>query len=235
MEKKLTLIEHLNELRKRIIIVLISLALTTLISFPFSSFMLKLLKQPAMPFIDKLVFLSPQEAFMVHMRIAFLGGFILSMPVIIYQIMAFVFPALKVQAKKFIIFAVGFCFLSFILGCSFSYFVLAPTALNFLLSFGSDNLTPLISAGRYISFISALILSCGLIFQMPFISFILTKIGIISHQLLRRNYKYAIVAIFIAAAVITPTADVFNMLILALPMLILYEISIWVSYIIKVK
>lgn len=231
----MTLVEHLGELRKRIIISLVALGLASIVSLPFTSFLLKILKLPATPLIEKLAFFSPQEAFLVYIRLAFLSGLIISMPVILSQVWAFIVPALdehfKRGAKNFIF----FCSLFFLGGCLFAYFILLPPALKFLLSFASDELEPVISAQRYISFVISLILACGFVFQMPVLSFILTKVGVITPAILRKRYKYAILIIFIVAAVITPTADAFNMLILALPMLCLYELSIWISYFARPK
>jgi len=112
---------------------------------------------------------------------------------------------------------------------------LIPPALKFLLSFGGDMLQPLISAQKYISFLTTLIFGCGLVFEMPVLSFVLTKLGIVHARVLRNKYKYAIVIIFIIAAVITPTTDVFNMTLMAGPMIFLYELSIWVSFFARTK
>jgi len=227
-DRSLTLIEHLNELRKRILISLAALVIATLSSLPFASAVLKVLKIPAGGVIDRLVFFSPQDAFLIYMRIAFLCGFTISLPVILYQLWVFISPALEERFKKGAGRFVFICFVAFILGCCFAYFVLLPPALRFLLSFAKEELVPVISANNYISFITGLILSCGLIFQMPVLSFILSKIGVVQAHFLRKQYRYAIVVILILAALITPTSDIFNMLMLAFPMLLLYEVSIWI-------
>jgi len=233
MEKPLTLVGHLNELRKRIIISLVSLGILTIFSLAFSSYVLKILKLPAGGLIEKLVFFSPQEGLVIYMRVAFLCGLIISMPVILYQVWAFIAPALEENTRRSACLFIIFCSLFFIIGCLFAYFILIPPALKFLLSFGKEDLEPVISASKYISFVTTLILGCGLVFQMPILSLILTKAGIINPKILRKKYKYAVVIILIAAAVITPTPDAFNMLLLACPMIFLYEISIWVSFFAK--
>ncbi len=230
MDSELTLVEHLNELRKRIIISLISLVISSILSFPFASYVLKILKSPAGGLIEKLAFFSPQEAFLIYLRIGFLCGFILSLPVILYQIWLFILPGIEERLKRYAANFIFFCLVSFVMGCLFSYFILIPRGLKFLLSFGKDDLEPVISASQYISFVSSLILGCGLVFQMPVLSFILTKLGIINGRRLRKKYKYAVIIVFIAAAIITPTPDALNLLMLALPMLFLYEFSIWVSF-----
>lgn len=235
MDRPLTLIEHLDELRKRIIVCLISFGLASAISIPFTAYILRILKLPGSGVIDRLAFFSPQEAFLIYMRIAFFSGLVISMPVILHQVWIFIHPAIEEKLRRGTSLFITFSFASFIAGCFFAYFILIPPALKFLLSFATDELEPVISAASYISFVISLILSCGLVFQMPILSLILTKFGIINAKFLRKKYKYAILIILIIAAIITPTADAFNMMALALPMLLLYEISIWVSYLAKPK
>lgn len=225
----MTLVEHLDELRRRIIISLIALGIATVASLPLSTYLLKILKLPAANLIGKLAFFSPQEAFLIYMRVSFLCGFFIAFPVISYQFWAFVSPAVEERFKRHIAYFIISCSIAFIAGCLFSYFILIPKALKFLLSFGSDDLEPVISATQYISFVTSIILSCGLVFQMPILSYLLTKLGLINAGMLRKKFGVAIVVIFVVAAVITPTTDVFNMLLLAIPMLFLYVISIWIS------
>lgn len=230
MDKPQTLVEHLTELRGRIIISLAVLGITCLLSLPLAQHLLKILKIPASGVIDKLVFFSPEEAFMIYMRIGMLCAFVLSMPVLLYQLWAFCAPAmderLRERSSSFIL----YCFLAFIAGGLFAYFILLPPALKFLIGFANDDLEPMISAGKYISFVTGIIFASGLVFQMPILSFLLTKLWVVNAAALRKKYKYAFVIIVIAAAAITPTPDAFNMILLALPMLALYELSIWVSY-----
>lgn len=230
MDREITLIEHLSELRGRIFFCLICLTIASIASMSFASWLLKILKLPGAGVIGKLVFFSPEEAFMIYMRVGFLAGFILSMPALLYQLWAFCSPAMEEKMKRHSVFFILSCFLSFIIGGLFAFFILIPPALKFCLSFAKDDFEPLISAAKYISFVVNLIIGCGLVFQMPVLSFIFTKIGIINARMLRNKYKIALVVILIISAAITPTTDIFNMLILALPMLFLYEVSIWVSY-----
>lgn len=230
MEKPLTLAGHLDELRKRIIVCLITAGIATILSLPFASFLLKFLKQPAAGLIQKLAFFGPQEAFLIYIRISFFCGLIISMPVILYQLFAFAAPAIEERIRRQAGVFVFFCSISFISGCLFAYFILIPPALKFLLSFAKDDLEPVISAAKYISFVVSIVFASGLVFQMPVLSFILTRLGIINSRILRGRYKYALVIILIVAAIITPTPDAFNMLMIAVPMIFLYELSIWVSY-----
>jgi sec-independent protein translocase protein TatC len=229
MDKELTFVEHLEELRRRIIMPLILIAVATIFAFPFAPKILAVLKAPSSGVIGKLIFFDPAEAFMVHIKIALITGVMISMPVILYQLWVFISPALGSETKRH-----GALFLfssvtTFICGASFGFFILLPIAIKFLLSFSTESLEPLISVSSYMSFALGLILGSGLVFEMPALSFILSKAGMINHRFLRRVWKYAVIVIFIIAAVVTPTPDIFNMTILAVPMLFLYELSIWVS------
>lgn len=229
MVREFTITEHLEELRGRVLLSLAVIIVFTIASFPASSHILKFLKHPAAGFIDTLVYFSPEEAFLLYMRISFTTGFLLSFPVIMFQAWSFIAPAIDDTFRRRTIFFVGSSSLVFIIGCAFAYQILLPAALQFLLSMGQGELKPVISATRYISFVTGFMLACGMVFEMPVLSYFLTKIGLINPRMLRSKFKYASIIIVIAAAVITPTGDAFNMVMLALPMFVLYEISIWVS------
>ncbi len=229
MAKELTFVEHLEELRRRIIVSAILIIASAIFVFPFAPKILAVLKAPSSGVIGKLVFFDPAEAFMIHIKIAFFAGIVISMPVLLYQLWGFISPAIGSRTKKHGLLFLSSSITAFILGASFGFFVLLPTAIKFLLSFSTESLEPLISASSYVSFALGLTVGCGLVFEMPVLSFILSKFGIVNHRFLRRVWKYAVIVIFIVAAVVTPTPDIFNMTIIALPMLFLYELSIWVS------
>jgi sec-independent protein translocase protein TatC len=203
--------------------------IATMLSVPFAGQILKILKLPAAGAIEKLAFFGPEEAFGIYMRVSFLAGFAVAFPVLLYEFWAFLAPAVedrfKGYARRFVIFSSA----AFAAGALFAYFILLPAALKFLLSLGSKELEPVISAARYVSFITGMILCCGLVFQLPVVSYLLARMGLIDARFLKAKFKYAIVIAFVLAAVITPTTDVFNMLMLALPMLFLYWVSIWVA------
>lgn len=211
------------------IIIIASLFAAALLSLPFAGSVLRILKLPACGMIGKLAIFSPQDAFLIYMRVSFLTGFALALPVVLYQCWGFISPAIEDRFRRYIGHFIISCSIAFLAGSLFSYYILLPRALKFLLSFGADEFNPLISANSYISFVVGLILSCGLMFQMPVVSFILSKIGLVNAALLRKKFGVAIVIIFIVAAIVTPTTDIFNMMLLAVPMLGLYEISIWTS------
>jgi len=198
-------------------------------SFNYSSAIFQVLKRPLSGLVDKLVFFSPVGALSVYLDIAFMAGLILSMPFILYQVWKFVEPAagpkLKINAFVF----VGAALSAFISGALFSHFILIPPALKFLFTFAGADLQPMISAEKYVSFIVWTVLGAGLVFEMPVLSYVLSRIGALDHRFLREKYRYAILGILVVAAIITPTSDIFNMLLFAAPMLLLYELSIWVS------
>ena len=233
MNKEFTVTEHLEELRRRILFSLAAVIISALVIMPLASYILKFLRSPASGSIERLVYFGPEEAFLLYMRVSLIAGLIVSFPVIMFQFWAFVSPAINRNVRKHALVFVFFSSLVFILGCAFAYYVLLPMALNFLLNIGRGELEPVISATRYIAFVTGFMLACGLVFEMPVLSYFLTKIGLISAASLRRKFKYAVIIIVVAAAVITPTGDAFNMILLALPMFALYEVSIWVSFFAK--
>lgn len=229
MDSELPVSGHLTELRKRLVVSLVFFVIAAGVSFNYCSLLLGILKRPLSGIVDKLVFFSPQEALAVYLNISFAFGLLFSLPIILYQIWKFIEPASGDKFKKKAFIFVGGVFASFISGAAFAYFILIPPALKFLLGFAGSELQPLISAQQYISFVVWTALATGIVFEMPVVSYILTKMGIINSRALRAKYRYAIVGIFIAAAILTPTSDIFNMLLFAAPMLVLYELSIWVS------
>lgn len=229
MDSELPLLSHLAELRKRLLISLAVFVCAAAASFNYSSLILKILKRPLAGVADKLVFFSPTEALSVYLNISFVGGLILSLPLILYQVWKFIEPAAAGRLKSGAFVFVGAVLLAFISGMLFSYFVLLPPALKFLLGFAGADLQPMISAQQYISFLVWTVLGTGLVFEMPVLSYLLTRLGVLDYRFLRKKYRYAIAGILIMAAIITPTSDIFNMLLFAAPMLLLYELSIWVS------
>jgi sec-independent protein translocase protein TatC len=228
-DRRLSLIEHLDELRRRLIQCLVPFLASTLFSAVFTKQILSFLRLPARGAIEKLVFFSPQEVALVYIKIALLTGLVASSPFILYHIWKFISPALEERQRRYTINFIFFTWLSFFIGACFCFFGLLPISLRFLIGLAGDELMPVISISKYISFVLILTLGCGLTFEMPVLAWILTKLHILNANFLRRKRKYAVVIILILAAIITPTTDPFNMFLLAIPMYILYEISIWVS------
>ncbi|MGE5280490.1 MAG: twin-arginine translocase subunit TatC [Deltaproteobacteria bacterium] len=226
MDLRRPFLEHLEELRRRMLVCLLALVAAGAACFPFASAVLELLKRPA-PSIDRLVFFGPEEALVVLVRVGLFCGAFLAAPVVLWQAWAFLAPAVGPSVRRSAGLFVAVSTAVFILGGAFAYYLLLPAALTFLLGLATGTLVPLLSAARYVAFVTNFILACGLVFQMPVVMFFLGRLGVVRPAWLRRHYGAALVVIFILAAVITPTTDIVNMLLLAVPMVGLYEISIW--------
>ncbi len=219
----MSLTEHLSELRKRLIFMVSSVGTFFLASYYFSSQLLELIQKPIGT--QKLVFLSPTEAFISHIKISFYSGLFLSIPLILFHIWKFCAPVLFKKEKKDLTSFILISSCSFIIGAFFCYFFILPNGLNFLLSFASENLSPQISIAFYISFVFKLILVFGLVFQVPLIVILLVKMGVLSASSIANNRGYVFVGSFAASAILTPP-DVVTQIFLALPLIILFEISI---------
>ncbi|OGS20561.1 MAG: twin arginine-targeting protein translocase TatC [Elusimicrobia bacterium RIFOXYA2_FULL_39_19] len=228
MNTEQTLIEHLEELRKRIIVCLVTTALCTLVCYFYIDQILAILSKPA----GHLVFIKPAEAFFVKIKVAFYGALVVAMPVLIYQAWKFVSPGLIKTEKQHIYWLVPVSYLLFVSGLLFGFFLVLPQGLKFLLACGAENIEPMISVSSYISFVTIFLLGFGIVFQLPLVILFLTKMGIVTPQSLSKNRKYAILAIFIVAGVLTPGPDIFSQFMMAVPTLVLYELSILLSRIV---
>lgn len=220
-EKKLTLVEHLEELKGGVIKSVVFITACSFFVYYYVNSILPVLIKP----VGKLVFITPQEAFITHVKIAFFGGLFLSSPFLLYQIWRFVSGGLKPQERKYTLIFGPLSFLFFILGITFGYFIIVPVGVKFLLGFATDILTPMLTVSKYISFIGTLTFVFGIVFQLPLVSLFLTKIGVVTPRFLSDKRKQAIVSIFILAAFFTPP-DVVTQCLMAVPLLILYEIGI---------
>jgi len=228
--KEMPFLDHLEELRWRIIKCLAAVVVMMIIAFPFSGKILYLLTLPNDQLANppKLIFLKPTGMLMVRLGIAIAAGLVLSLPIIVYQIWQFVAPGLLEKERRYIwpvILITVACFLS---GVAFAYFIMLPFILPFLYSLGTETIQPTININEYIGFVVRIILVTGLVFELPAISFFLSRVGILNPRILRRYRRYAIILIFITAAILTPP-DPGSQILLAGPLLILYEISVWVS------
>lgn len=224
------LTEHLAELRTRLIRIIIALIVGTFIAFSKAEVIFEILKIPlikANPNM-KLYFLSPTEPFFTAFKISFLAGFIIMSPIIFYQIWKFIEPALYEHEKKLAIPFVFFTTLFFIVGVLFSFYVVLPIALGFFINFGNIQLgaEAIFSVKEYISFILRMIFAFGLTFELPVILSLLARLGLITPAFLIKVRPYFIVLAFVVAAILTPTPDIFSQLMLAIPLVIFYEVSI---------
>ena len=226
-EKRLTVLSHLGELRKRLIRSIIAVALAAVISFIFAQQIFHILTLPAKGF--DLIYIEMTEMIGTYMKVCLASGIILAMPYLTYQFMMFISPALTGKEKKYVYMVLPWIAIMFAVGVTFGYFVLIPPAVNFLLTFGSDIATPQIKIGNYISVITRLLIAIGLVFEMPVLTTLLARIGVITPKWLADRRKAAIILAFILAAIITPTFDPVNQTLVAAPLVVLYEVSIWLA------
>jgi sec-independent protein translocase protein TatC len=231
-DQELTLTEHLSELRRRIIYILICVLATSAGAYTFVDRILEFIT--AVGGIENLVFINPTEAFFVIVKLSILAGVLVAMPFILYQIWKYVGVALKKHERKYLIFFGPLSYVLFLMGASFAFRGVLPLAIRFLLSFSKQNITPMITLNAYVSFLSKMIAAFGLMFELPLVILLLSKLGVITPQMLKKGRKYAIVGIFVVAAVLTPP-DVISQIMLAIPILIMYESGIWICTVVTKK
>ncbi len=230
--KEMPFLDHLEELRWRILKSLGAIILFTVIAFPFSEKLLNILTHPndQLKTPAEIIFLKPTGALVVRMEASLVAGIILASVFVFYQLWQFVAPGLLPKERKYFWPAMLTTIFCFSTGILFAYYVLVPTVLPLLYSMGTETITAKINLNDYIGFVLRLILVCGLIFELPIIAYLLTRIGLLRPSFLRKYRRYGIVLIFIFAALITPP-DPASQIMMAVPLLMLYEISIWVSVI----
>lgn len=231
--EKLTILGHLNELRRRLIKVVIAVLIATVISFVFANQIFAILIWPAGDI--ELIYIEMTEMIGTYMRVCLAAGIILTMPYLMYHALMFIFPALTRREKKYIYFIMPWVALMFAGGVIFGYYVLLPPATKFLISFGSEIASPQIKIGNYIGVVTRLLIAIGLVFEMPVITTFLAKMGIINSKWLADKRKMAIIFAFILAAIITPTFDPLNQILVAVPLVVLYEMCIWLAKLVQRK
>ncbi len=229
VDRRMTLVEHLDELRRRILISLGAIFIATCIAFWKVKEIVAYLIKP----VGHVVFLSPVEAFMAYLKLAFFAGLFISSPIILFQVWRFVSAGLNENERKTTLFFFPFSIALFLFGAAFAFFLVIPWSLKFLINFAGPEVLPMLSISKYISFVVMLVLMFGLVFELPIAIVLLAKLGIVTPATLRKNRKYAILLIFIAAAILTPTPDAFTQLLMAIPLIFLYELSIWLSKLAK--
>lgn len=228
LESSAPLLDHLNELRVRVFKAFFALIVATVISFTFSEQVIAFLAVP-IGGIKNLVSIELTENISIFMKVSMLGGFVLAMPVIVYQLMAFVLPGLKRNEGRWLILLVPFAGFLFVVGVAFTWYVLLPSAIPFLQTF--MGITTQVRPENYFDFITRLMFWIGVCFEMPLIVLFLARIGIVTGKQLLSAWRYAIVIIAILAAAITPTVDPVNMGLVMAPLMGLYLISIFMAYI----
>lgn len=228
-DEKVPFTEHLAELRTRLIIVLASIAVGFVICYYFSGWLIEFIRRPLG---RELIFIAPTEAFFVNLKLSFFGGMFLASPIILFQAWRFIAPGLLEKERIFSLSIVIFSTIFFLMGSFFAYYIILPIGTQFFLSFATQGLQPMISVSSYLSFSTRLILAFGIVFQLPIAIFFLSKLGILRSQTLRQNRRYAILIIFIVAAILTPP-DVISQIMMATPLMLLYEGGIWVAKLVE--
>lgn len=223
---EMSLLEHLDELRKRLTVAVIALLVGTLASLAVTKPVLEILVAPIKNTGAKIIYTGPTEAPSVYFTVALALGVVLAMPVILYQVFMYLQPGLMPNERRYIVIGIPFASLSFVAGVAFAIFVAIPNAASFLTGFLNDIGDHTYSARQYLSFISSVMLWLGLIFETPLVMFMLARVGIASPQVFAKARRFVIIGAAVAAAVITPTPDVINMLIIMGPFILLYEIGI---------
>lgn len=241
-DAKMPFLAHLEELRKRLIIAISAIGIGFVLAFNFRTYFLQILQWPLatnvimgrrFPFIQfahkppiaHLTALGPAETLWTHFKVAFIAGLFVALPVVLYQVWKFVSPGLYPKERRFALPFVVLGTVSFFLGAAFCLFIVLPLALQFLLTF-DPSIQQMPRFGEYVDFTLKFLLAFGLIFELPLAITIAARLGMVTPQFLARNRKYAILVNFIIAAILTPTPDIFNQSLMALPMCLLYEVGI---------
>jgi sec-independent protein translocase protein TatC len=230
---RMSFLEHLDELRRRLVASAISLALGTCVAFFFIDRIFTFIMRPLyekLPAGSKLIYTEPTEAFMLKMKIALLAGLVIAAPLIMTQLWLFIAPGLYAREKRFALPFILLASVCFVGGAAFNHYALFPVAWTFLASFSTDYMTFLPRIAPVFSLYAMLMVAMGLIFEMPAVIVVLARMGVVTAGFLWRNVKYAILVIFIFAAVITPTGDPMTQTLMAAPMVALYVLSIGLAW-----
>ena len=227
-DKRMSFIEHLEELRWVLFICIGSVLVFTIVSYIFSKQFVDFLTAPYFKSVgDSLIALGPADVFLLRINLSIVMGVIISFPVILYQFWKFIAPGLLKREKKFVPWIIFFTILCFLIGASFAYYMIIPLGLSFFSQFETEKLIMNVSIDKYVTFVTRLLIAFGVSFELPIMSLLLAKIGLLTPDLMKSIRGYAIVIIFAGAAVLTPP-DITSQIFLALPLLALYEISIWI-------
>ncbi|MFH2003323.1 MAG: twin-arginine translocase subunit TatC [Bacteroidota bacterium] len=237
-EKEMTFLDHLEELRWRIIKVAIGVVVGAILCWTFIDFLVEgILLQPVRAINSQnpggpqitLQNLKPFGQVLLYMEIGIIGGIIVSLPNLFFQFWKFIAPGLLPRERKYISRIVAFSTICFLIGIAFAYFVMLPTALKFFAAFGSPQIENNIAITEYMSFVVSLMLGAGVVFELPMVSWFLSKLGILTPAFMRKYRRHAIIIILILAAILTPGTDPISQILLAIPLMLLYEISIWIA------
>jgi len=236
----MSFLEHLEELRRRVIYSLLSVVAGFSVAWYFAERIFDLMQRPIVEALrnhkmdEKLVYLNPTEPFNLYLKVGLVAGLFLASPLVLYQVWLFISPGLYRREKRyvlpFLVFTVGL----FLAGGYFGYRLVYPAALDFLLGYG-EQFRPMITVGEYTDLFLTVILGLGLVFEMPVLVFFLALMGVVDAGFLWRNLRYAVLVIFMLAALLTPTTDIVNLCIFAAPMIALYLLSIGIAWLVHPK
>ena len=222
---------HIADLRKRLVISCLTVAAMFFVCFSFYEPILNWMMVPVeavLPKNSQMVAVEIQETFFTALKVAFFAGFIVSLPVIFWQLWLFLAPGLYDHEKKLVIPFVFFATLMFLSGSAFAYYIVVRVGFEFLINFGSTVVTVLPSIGKYVGFFTKLLIGFGIAFELPVITFFLAKIGLVDDRMLKDFFRYAIILIFVVSALLTPP-DVISQLLMAAPLTLLYGVSIYIA------
>lgn len=228
-DAQLSLVGHLGELRKRLIIVSIAIMLGATLSYTYIDIIIDLIVKPAKNL--EFIYLSPPELFLAYIKISIVVGVVVASPIVILQMWLFIKPGLKKQERKYLLFALFMGIVFFLIGTAFAYLVIIPMTIDFFIRMSVEAIEPQFSIANYISFCSSLLLSFGLVFQLPLLMILLTQLNLASASTFKKYRKIFILLICVVAAVLTPP-DVVSQVLMAGPMVVLYEFGIGVAAII---
>ena len=226
---ELSILQHLAELRRRVFVSVLALLAGSAVAFAFFRQIIELLVLPAKDLgagPGKLVFVEVTELLTTSIKVSFVGGFVLALPVILYQVIMFIAPGLTGREKRYLLGFMPGVLLAFVAGVAFAYFVLTPPALHFLLTFGGDVATPMIRVSNLVNLMIRLLFWMGVAFETPLVMYLLAQLGIVNPGMLSRFRRYWVVVAFILGAIITPTFDPVNQALVAVPLLVLYELGL---------
>ncbi len=234
-EERQPIIDHLEELRWRLVKCAVAIGIGFVLTYAFAQDIFNFLVEPYMavkPDDSRLIFTSLPEAFITYLKIAFFSGLVLALPVVFYQLWKFVMPGLYEHERKYVIPFVIVTTLFFVGGASFAFYVVFPFAFKFFLDIAGESATAMLTLKEYLNLVIRLLLAFGITFELPVIMYFLAKMGVVNHRMLASQRKYAVVVVVILAAFLTPP-DVISQILLAIPLLGLYEVSIWVTRLVE--
>lgn len=221
VEGNMSLVRHLEELRQRIIRSLIAIGIGSCVAYYYIEDIMALLTLPT----GRLYYLQPAEAFFTYLKIAFAAGFLLALPVVFYEIWKFVLPALTIRERTVVGLLVPSSVLLFFAGMAFAFFLALPAAIKFFVGFSTENLQPMFTLRQYFDFVLSFVLPFGAVFELPLFIIVFAKLGFIGSDFLRRKQRLVFFLSFVVGAIVSPTPDIFNQSMIAVPLIVLYEIS----------